>query len=412
MDSAELLEPVEERKINFVSVSHEVHRACQVSCAITKKAFPSIKCAAACEYFAGNAEKFLADEIIATDASKSFVTFQPLGPILAVLPWNFPFWQVFRAAAPALMAGNALILKHASNVPGCAEAIAGIFKEAGLPAGLFSNLRLGNREAEELIDHPAIKAATLTGSVRAGRAIAARAGKALKKTVLELGGSDPYVVLEDADLEKAVEICVTARLINSGQSCIAAKRFIVVKPVLKKFEELFVTRMKKEKTGDPLDERTTVGPMAREDLRDELHKQVERTIAQGARRLLGGTMPEGNGYFYPPTVLTGVCKGMTAFDEETFGPVAAIIEAADEAGAIRLANDSAFGLGAAVFTRDIQRGERIASTELQAGACFVNAAVKSDQRLPFGGIKDSGYGRELSSFGIREFVNTKSVFIK
>ncbi|MGB8355605.1 MAG: aldehyde dehydrogenase family protein, partial [Chthoniobacteraceae bacterium] len=253
------------------------------------------KCASVCDYFAENAERFLAPETVQTDASKSFVTFQPLGPILAVMPWNFPFWQVFRAAAPALMAGNALILKHAANVPGCAEAIGEVFQKAGLPAGLFSNLRLDNERAEALIDHPAIKAATLTGSVRAGRAIAARAGKALKKVVLELGGSDPYVVLEDADLEKAVEICVTARLINSGQSCIAAKRFIVVKSVRKQFEQLFVEQMKAHKTSDPLDESVAVGPMARDDLRRELHKQVEHSIAQGARLLLGGKLPEGKG---------------------------------------------------------------------------------------------------------------------
>jgi len=370
------------------------------------------KCASVCDYFAENAGKFLAPETMPTDAAKSFVTFEPLGPLLAVMPWNFPFWQVFRAAAPALMAGNAFVLKHASNVPGCANAIQEIFQQAGLPGGLFSNLRLGNDRAEDLLDHPAIKAATLTGSVRAGRAIAARAGKALKKVVLELGGSDPYIVLEDADLEKAVEICVTARLINSGQSCIAAKRFIVVSPVLKKFQELFVGRMKAQKTGDPLDETVTVGPMARDDLRQELHKQVGRTIAQGAKLLLGGKMPQGKGFFYPPTVLTGVRKGMVAFDEETFGPVAAITEAADESEAIRLANDSPFGLGAAVFTRDTARGERIAARELHAGACFVNAEVKSDPRLPFGGIKDSGYGRELSVFGIREFVNIKTVFVK
>jgi len=370
------------------------------------------KCAWACDYFAENAERFLAPEPFKTDASASFVAFKPLGVVLAVMPWNFPFWQVFRAAAPALMAGNAMVLKHASNVPGCALAIEKIFRDAGFPVGLFGNLLLGKERADSLVDHPVIKAATLTGSVAAGRAIASRAGKALKKTVLELGGSDPYIVLEDANLEKTVETCVAARLVNGGQSCIAAKRFIVHKAVRTEFEKLFVERMKQQKTGDPLDESVTMGPMAREDLRGELHKQVERSIAQGAKLLLGGTVPEGKGFFYPPTVLTDVRKRMPAFDEETFGPVAAIIEAADEAEAIRMANDSVFGLGAAVFTRDIARGQRIAAEELQAGACFVNAAVKSDPRLPFGGIKESGYGRELSVFGIREFVNVKTVFVK
>ena len=369
------------------------------------------KCALACDYFADNAAKFLAPETVETEAAKSFVTFDPLGVVLAVMPWNFPFWQVFRAAVPALMAGNAVILKHASNVPGCAEAIGRIFQEAGFPPGLFRNLLLDKERAGALIDHPLIKAATLTGSVTAGRQIAERAGKALKKVVLELGGSDPYVVLEDADLEKAAAICAAARLINSGQSCIAAKRFIVVEPVRKKFEESFVEKMRAQKTGDPLDETVTVGPMAREDLRRELHSQVERSVAQGAKLLLGGKLPAGRGFFYPPTVLTGVRKGIAAFDEETFGPVAAIIEATDEAEAIRMANDSSFGLGAAVFTRDSARGERIAARELQAGSCFVNAAVASDPRLPFGGIKDSGYGRELSVFGIREFVNVKTVCI-
>jgi succinate-semialdehyde dehydrogenase/glutarate-semialdehyde dehydrogenase len=370
------------------------------------------KCAHLCDYFAENAAKFLTPEMVETEASKSFVIFEPLGVVLAVMPWNFPLWQVFRAAIPALMAGNAMLLKHASNVPGCAIAIEKIFRDAGFPAGLFNNLLLTKDKAAGLIDHPLIQAATLTGSVSAGREIAARAGKALKKVVLELGGSDPYVVLEDADMETAAEICVQARLINSGQSCIAAKRFIVVEPVLKKFEQLFVEKMRAQKTGDPLDESVTVGPMARDDLRRGLHAQVERSVSQGAKLLLGGEMPAGKGFFYPPTVLAGVRKGIAAFDEETFGPVAAIIQAADEAEAVLMANDSSFGLGAAVFTGDNARGERIAARELRAGSCFVNAAVMSDPRLPFGGIKDSGYGRELSVFGIREFVNVKTVYIK
>jgi succinate-semialdehyde dehydrogenase/glutarate-semialdehyde dehydrogenase len=370
------------------------------------------KCALACDYFAENAAQFLAPEMAPTDAQKSFAAFEPLGVVLAVMPWNFPFWQVFRAAAPALMAGNGMVLKHASNVPGCALAIEKIFREAGLPDGLFGNLFLGKDGTKTALAHPLVKAATLTGSVAAGKAIAAQAGGLLKKVVLELGGSDPYLVLEDADLEAAAETCAAARLINSGQSCIAAKRFIVVKGVRSKFEELFVERLKSHTMGDPLDEKTDIGPMARGDLRQQIHEQVEKTLAQGARLLLGGSIPEGQGFFYPATALTEVRKGMTAFDEETFGPVAAIIKAEDEADAIRLANDSPFGLGAAVFTRDLARGERIATKELQAGACFVNAAVKSDPRLPFGGIKDSGFGRELSVFGIREFVNVKSIFIK
>lgn len=370
------------------------------------------KCALGCEYFANNAAKFLAPETVDTEAAKSFVTFEPLGVLLAVMPWNFPFWQVFRAAAPALMAGNGMVLKHASNVPGCAMAIEKIFRDAGFPDGLFCNLLLGKERAGELIDHPLIKAATLTGSVSAGRHIAARAGKALKKVVLELGGSDPYVVLEDADLELAATVCAAARLVNSGQSCIAAKRFIVVESVREEFERLFVEKMRAQKTGDPLDETVTVGPMAREDLRGELHSQVLRSISGGAKLLLGGELSPGKGFFYPPTVLTGVSKGIAAFDEETFGPVAAIISAMDEGDAIRLANDTSFGLGAAVFTRDTARGERIAARELHAGSCFVNAQVASDPRLPFGGIKDSGHGRELSAFGIREFVNVKTVYIK
>jgi succinate-semialdehyde dehydrogenase/glutarate-semialdehyde dehydrogenase len=370
------------------------------------------KCAWVCEYYAEHAEKFLAPELIATDASKSFVTFQPLGVLLAIMPWNFPFWQVFRAAAPALMAGNAVVLKHASNVSGCALEIEKMFREAGLPEGMFTTLLLQSNRVQALIEHPVVRAVTITGSTAAGKAVAAKAGAMLKKTVLELGGSDAYVVLEDANLEHAVATCVASRLINNGESCIAAKRFIVVESLKKKFEEMFVEKMKAQKVGDPLDPTVTVGPMARQDLRDELHAQVRRSIERGAAVLCGGTIPDGAGAFYPPTVLTNVRKGMPAFDEELFGPVAAIIGAKDEKDAIRLANDSVFGLGAAVFTQDVKRGERIAAEELEAGSCFVNAFVKSDPRLPFGGIKESGYGRELSIFGIREFVNIKTVWVK
>lgn len=370
------------------------------------------KCALVCDYYADHAPAMLKSEPVASDAGKSFVAFRPLGVVLAVMPWNFPFWQVFRFAAPALMAGNAGVLKHASNVPGCALAIEEVFAQAGFPAELFRALLVGSRQVDALIEHRLIKAVTLTGSTPAGRAVAGKAGKMLKKTVLELGGSDPYLILEDADLEQAAATCATSRLINAGQSCISAKRFIVVEPVRKRFEALFVEHMRAKKMGDPLDEGSDLGPQARVDLRDELHAQVQQSIKLGAKRLLGGEVPQGPGAFYPPTVLTEVKKGMPAYDEELFGPVAALISAADEADAIRVANDSAFGLGAAVFTRDLARGERIATEELEAGSCFVNAFVRSDPRLPFGGIKESGYGRELSHYGIREFVNVKTVYIK
>jgi len=370
------------------------------------------KCAWVCDYYADNAEKFLQPEGIETDASKSFVTFQPLGVVLAVMPWNFPFWQVFRFAAPALMAGNAGVLKHASNIPGSALAIEDVFLKAGFPENIFRTLLVGSGQVETIIENPLVKAVTLTGSTSAGRAVARKAGEMLKKSVLELGGSDPYVVLEDADLEASVMSCVASRLINSGQSCLAAKRFVVVESLRERFEELFVERMRAEKMGDPLQEETSVGPQARHDLRDELHNQVRKSIEKGAKCLLGGELPEGNGAFYPPTVLSDVKKGMPAYDEELFGPVAAIIPVKDEIEAIQVANDSIYGLGAAVFTQDTAKGERIAANEIEAGSCFVNASVKSDPRLPFGGIKESGYGRELSHYGIKEFVNIKTVFVK
>ena len=370
------------------------------------------KCAWVCEWFAENGKALLAPEEVKTDAARSFVTFAPLGVVLAIMPWNFPFWQVFRFAAPALMAGNAGLLKHAPNVPGCAVAIEDLFRDAGFPAGLFKALLIDIGPVAGLIAAPEVRAVTLTGSTRAGRAVAAQAGGSLKKTVLELGGSDPYVVLEDADLDLAAETCVASRLLNSGQRCIAAKRFIVVDAVRTRLEELFVAKMKARRMGDPMDEGTDIGPLARHDLRDALHRQVTRSVAGGARVLLGATVPPGPGAYYPATVLTDVGKGMPAFDEELFGPVAAIVAVPDEAAAVRAANDSAYGLGAAVFTRDGARGERLAAGALEAGSCFVNALVKSDPRLPFGGIKDSGYGRELSSFGIREFVNVKTVYVR
>jgi succinate-semialdehyde dehydrogenase/glutarate-semialdehyde dehydrogenase len=370
------------------------------------------KCAWACEYYAEMADEFLRPIPVVTDASKSFVAFEPIGVVLAVMPWNFPFWQVFRFAAPALMAGNAGILKHASNVMGSALAIEEVLHQAGFPKDLFRSLLIGGRQVARVIENPRVMAVTLTGSTPAGKAVASKAGEMLKKTVLELGGSDPYVVLGDADVDETAEVCVRSRLINSGQSCIAAKRFIVLEKHKEAFEKRFVELMKAKKMGDPMEEDTVVGPQAREDLRDELHQQVVKSVEKGARLLLGGEVPKSPGAYYPPTVLTDVKKGMPAYDEELFGPVAAIIAVKDEDEAIRVANDSVFGLGAAVFTKDAKRGEEIARKRLHAGACFVNTLVKSDPRLPFGGIKESGYGRELADFGIREFVNIKTVYVK
>jgi succinate-semialdehyde dehydrogenase/glutarate-semialdehyde dehydrogenase len=370
------------------------------------------KCAWVCDYYAENARVFLEPETVPTDAARSFVSYQPLGVVLAVMPWNFPFWQVFRFAAPALMAGNAGLLKHASNVPGCALAIEEIFLKAGFPNNIFRTLLIESSLVNEVIENPLVTAVTLTGSTPAGKAVASKAGEMLKKTVLELGGSDPYVVLGDADLEAAVNSCVTSRLINSGQSCIAAKRFIVVESIQKEFERLFIEKMQAVKMGDPMDETVTVGPQARYDLRDDLHRQVKESIGKGAKCLLGGEIPPGKGAFYPPTILTNVKKGMPAYDEEIFGPVAAIIPVKNEKEAIAAANDTVFGLGSAIFTRDREKGTKLAEKELQAGSCFVNTFVRSDPRLPFGGIKESGYGRELSHYGIREFVNIKTIFVK
>ena len=369
------------------------------------------KCALACDYYAENAEAFLSREAVETEARNSFITCEPLGVVLAVMPWNFPFWQVFRFLAPSLMAGNTGLLKHASNVPGCALAIESVLLEAGFPANVFRTLLIGSKHVERVIQHPKVRAVTLTGSTPAGQAVAKAAGSVLKKTVLELGGSDPYLILEDADLELALDACVTSRLVNGGQSCIAAKRFIVPEKLCRDFEAGFVAKMKERKMGDPLAEDTDLGPQARHDLRDELHAQVKASIERGARCLLGGEIPEGPGAFYPPTVLSAVAKGMPAYDEELFGPVAAIIPVRDEEEGIRVANDSRFGLGAAVFTRDVARGEEIAARRLDAGCCFVNAFVRSDPRLPFGGVKESGYGRELGHYGIKEFVNIKTVYV-
>ncbi|MGD8305636.1 MAG: NAD-dependent succinate-semialdehyde dehydrogenase [Ignavibacteria bacterium] len=370
------------------------------------------KCGWVCDYYAENAERFLTDELIKTEASKSFVAFQPIGVVLAVMPWNFPFWQVFRFAAPALMAGNAGILKHASNVSGCALEIEKVFIDAGFPENIFRTILVKSSNMDEVIRHPLIRAVTLTGSVFAGKAVASRSGSLLKKTVLELGGSDPYVVLEDADLEKAADVCVTAKMINGGQSCIAAKRFIIVKEVYEKFVELFLAKLKNVIMGDPFDENNSLGPQASVSLRNELHQQVQESLAKGAKLLLGGKIPDMPGAYYPVTVLSNVKKGMPAYEDELFGPVASIIKVKSAEEALNVANDTVFGLGAAVFTKDKVRGENIAKSELLAGACFVNAFVKSDPRLPFGGVKESGYGRELSSFGIREFVNIKTVLVE
>ena len=370
------------------------------------------KCAWLCEYYAENAERFLEDEVIPTDARRSYATYQPLGIILGVMPWNFPFWQVFRFAVPAIAAGNTAILKHASNVTGCAFAIEKIFQLAGFPEGVFQTMVTPGNKVSDVIQHSLIRAVSITGSTPAGISVATTAGKVLKKCVLELGGSDPYIILSDADLLKSVESCVTSRLINAGQSCISAKRFIVDSKIYDDFVALFVEVMKTKTMGDPLRRENHLGPQARVDLRDELHQQVERTISKGAVNALGCYIPPEKGAWYPPSVLIDVKPGMAAFDEELFGPVAAIVRAKDEEDAVILANKSAFGLGAAIFTGDIEKGEHIAKFQLEAGCCFVNSFVKSDPRLPFGGIKGSGFGRELSHHGIKEFVNVKTVYIK
>jgi succinate-semialdehyde dehydrogenase / glutarate-semialdehyde dehydrogenase len=368
------------------------------------------KCATVCDYYAEHGAAFLEQQPRDLDGTASFVRFDPIGPVLAIMPWNFPFWQVFRFAAPALAAGNVGLLKHASNVTRCALLIEEVFRDAGFPAGAFRTLVLRNAAVGEVIADTRVRAVTLTGSERAGSEVAQQAGRHLKKSVLELGGSDAFIVLADADLARAARTAADARLINSGQSCIAAKRFIVVEAVADRFEERFVAEMRARVMGDPLAASTEVGPQARIDLRAALHRQVQQSVRRGARLAAGGTIPKGAGAFYPPTVLLNVHPGMPAFDEEVFGPAAAVIRARDEADAVRLANASPYGLGAAVWTEDRARGRRIAA-ELDVGCVFVNALVRSDPRLPFGGVKRSGYGRELSEFGLREFVNIKSVAV-
>ena len=370
------------------------------------------KCAFQCDWFADHAQEYLARQPVDIGGQEAFVTFNPVGVVLAVMPWNFPFWQVFRFASPALMAGNGALLKHASNVPGCALAIEGVFHEAGFPRDLFKTLLLPSSEVKALIEDEHIAAVTLTGSVAAGKSVATAAGGVIKKCVLELGGSDAYVVLEDADIAAAAKICAAARMVNGGQSCIAGKRFIVVREVLDAFEAAMVEAMRGYAMGDPQSEDAKLGPMQSVEARDDIHAQVEASVAAGARLLLGGEIPDRPGAWYPATVLADVRAGQPAHDEEVFGPVAAIIAADDEADAIRIANASEYGLGSGVLTGDIDRGRRIAADELEAGMSFVNENVRSDSRMPFGGVKHSGYGRECAAFGIREFTNIKSVHVK
>jgi len=368
------------------------------------------KCAWACDYYAEHAAGYLADQPGESDGSKAYVAFRPLGMVLAVMPWNFPFWQVFRAAVPALMAGNAVLLKHSSNVPRCALAIEEVLRRAGFPENVFRTLLIGSPGVDAVIENSRVKGVALTGSCEAGRRVAATAGRRLKKTVLELGGSDPFIVLADADLAEAARVGALARCVNSGQSCVAAKRFIVEEPVYVRFLELFAKEMAALKMGPPLDPTTQVGPLARRDLVGELHGQVTDAVDKGAHALLGGRPLETTGFYYPPTILTGVRQGMRAFYEELFGPVAVVMAARDTDHAISLANDTPFGLGGAVWTGDPDKGAAIAA-RIEAGAVFVNGMVKSDPRLPFGGVKESGYGRELAGFGIREFVNIQTVWI-
>ena len=370
------------------------------------------KCIFNCEHFAAHAAAYLAREPVAIEGTKAYVNYTPLGVVLAVMPWNFPFWQVFRFAAPALMAGNAALLKHASAVPGCALAVEQVFREAGFPDNLFRTLLIPSEAVKAVIENENIAAVSLTGSVEAGRSVAAAAGGALKKCVLELGGSDAYIVLEDAEIPAAARLCAAARLVNGGQSCIAAKRFIVVKEVSGAFEAALVEEMRSYAMEDPLLETSRLGPMVSVEARDSIHAQVEASVAGSARLLLGGAVPNRIGAWYPPTVLGSVMRGQPSYDDEVFGPVAAVIEAADEEDAIRIANASRFGLGGGVLTADLARGESIAAERLDAGAVFVNESVRSDPRMPFGGVKNSGFGREGGAHGIREFVNAKTVHVR
>ena len=365
------------------------------------------KCANACDFFADQAEAYLRDQVIKTDGSRSLVAYQPLGPVLAIMPWNFPFWQVFRFAAPSLMAGNVGLLKHASNVSQCSLAIESIFREAGFPEGTFQSLLVKSDKVNGIISDERVMAVTLTGSEFAGTKVAASAGKNLKKTVLELGGSDPFVVLDDADLDHAARVATQSRMQNAGQSCIAAKRFIVVESVREEFVNRFRKNVEALRQGNPLEEGITTGPLARLDLAEDVEKQLQKSIAAGARVITGG---KRNGANYQPAIVDSVSPGMPAFDEEIFGPVAALISVQDERRAIEIANQNRYGLGASVWTGDPSRGERVAR-EIEAGSVFVNSLMRSDQRLPFGGIKKSGYGRELSELGIKEFMNAKTIYV-
>jgi acyl-CoA reductase-like NAD-dependent aldehyde dehydrogenase len=368
------------------------------------------KCAWGCEYYAENAARYLADEVVETNAQRSLVAFQPLGIVLAVMPWNFPFWQVIRFAAPALMAGNAAVLKHASNVPQCALAIEEVVRDAGFPEGLLRTLLIPGSAVEPVIADPRIRAVTLTGSSDTGSRLAELAGRALKKTVLELGGSDPFIVLGDADIEAAAKVGARARNQNNGQSCIAAKRFIAVEPIARDFERRFAAEVEALRVGDPLDPNTQIGPLARADLRETLERQVRESVRMGARVLTGGERGTGRGWYYQPTVLADVTEDMPVFKEETFGPVAAVLRVRDADDAVRVANDSAYGLGASLWTRDVRLGEALAR-RIESGSVFVNGMVASDPRLPFGGVKRSGYGRELSLYGIKEFANIQTIWI-
>jgi succinate-semialdehyde dehydrogenase / glutarate-semialdehyde dehydrogenase len=368
------------------------------------------KCARGCRFYAENGERFLEDEPAQTNAARSFVRYEPLGPILAIMPWNFPFWQVFRFAAPALMAGNVALLKHAANVPQCALAIEDLFCRAGFDEGVFQTLLIEAKQVESIIGDPRVKAVTLTGSDRAGSAVASTAGRQLKKSVLELGGSDPFIVMPSADLEIAAITAVKARTINTGQSCIAAKRFFIADKVYDPFLERFVEKMRSLKIGDPLDETTEIGPLATEQILDGVHQQVQKSISLGAKLLTGGNRVEGPGFFYEPTVLINVTRESPAYREEVFGPVASVFRTRDEEEAIEAANDSIYGLGASVWTND-KKEQDLFTSELETGMVFFNSMVLSDPRLPFGGIKRSGFGRELGAIGIREFTNVKTIWI-
>lgn len=388
-----------------ILITHEMGKPIKQSIAEIEK------CAWLCNHFADHAAEYLKPTIIKTEMTKSYVMYQPLGTIFAIMPWNFPFWQVFRFAGPALMAGNACLLKHAPTTTGCGLAIEKIFCEAGFPENLFSTIIIDADLAEKIIEHPKIAGVTLTGSVRAGKQVGAEAASHLKKAVLELGGNDPYLILEDADLDHAAEQCVKSRLNNSGQTCIAAKRLIVVDAIRENFEKIIIAKAQTYKVGNPMDEKIQLGPLARADLRDMVQQQVDESIAKGAELVMGGQPTSGEGFFYPVTVLKNVTPGMPAYDAEIFGPVITLISAKDENDAIRIANDSPYGLGAAVFTKNFTRGEKIAQ-QLEAGTCCVNTLVASDPRLPFGGIKSSGFGRELAAQGIHEFTNIKTVAVK